>query len=394
MIIRELEKAIKRFDIDRYKMIFKPADDLRKDFIGRFPLSKIKEMKITEYVQGRGKEYRTFCYGIEWELGCLGLIVGATAKKFGIYFDKHTEDYVVTKYWKKSTIEQSFKFLRNQLYKLIEAGGREDIETLRDLHFSPMFKGKILSTYYPEKYLSVFSEDHLDFFIHSLDLDNELPENPDIFDKKRILTEFKLSHKVMAKWPLHAFAHFLYTEYPGDPRKKDETIQFLKGAELITGDFVSLKDNDANKVLVSGKGDYEKQHQAQQKLGERGEYVVLQYEIRKLKQHNIRKKPIQISSEDDTAGYDIESYNINGEKIFIEVKATNSTPADFKFFISANELSIAKELKDAYHIYVVFRPNSSQPEIFDIGNPFIEKDKVNLIPVNYKLHLKRTIEKD
>lgn len=62
---------------------------------------------------------------------------------------------------------------------------------------------------------------------------------------------------------------------------------------------------------------------------------------------------------------------------------------DFRIYVTGNEVSVASSLGKDYHVYVVFKPNSSRPEIFDLGNPFMEEGKVTLIPINYKLHLKK-----
>jgi len=46
---------------------------------------------------------------------------------------------------------------------LLEAGRANNLEAIRQIEISPMFKGKILFLYYPERYLNVFSEELLCF---------------------------------------------------------------------------------------------------------------------------------------------------------------------------------------------------------------------------------------
>lgn len=391
----EFDSAVKSFDLKRYKEIFRQAIAERDAFVKKFSIPFIKSMGIDDYVSGKyritGAE--TFCYVLERKLGCLGSIVGAPAHKFGIFFKNEVNEYVIAnRYWNKGSIPKSFAFLRSELAHLIVAGEIADMDTIRKSKFSPMFKGKILATYYPEDYLSIFSEEHIDYFIHRLDLDHMVKSDADINDKKQVLVQFKKSIPGMSKWSLHAFSHFLYTVYPGRPSDNDgETgnISYIEKIEMIDGDFISINDNDAPKATKPGKGDYAAQQRSRASLGERGEYIVMQYEREYLKKLGINKKPKQVSLTDDSLGYDSESYDETGAQVKIEVKATNAAPKDFHFFFTANELFAAEQYKENYRVYIVFKPNSSNPQILNLGNPFMEKDKMNLIPVTYKLHIQK-----
>lgn len=390
----EFEAAISTFDVKRHKNIIEPAEALRRDFVKRFSPARIRNLRIDEYAEGKGIKENNFCYELEWKLGALGKIVGASCSKFGIFYKKKINDYYITKAWRQGSLSSSFKYLRTELADLIEAGKTEMWDIIRASNFSPMFKGKILATYYPDTYLNIFSEEHLDFFIHSLDLDLKVKKGMDEFDKRNILVEFKNSVSEMSSWPLNAFSHFLYTVYPGKPQPSEknpsegkEEFEFFEGAEMIDGDFLSLSDDE--EPASSGKGDYERQNKKRKELGDRGEYVVMQYEIENLRKNGIRKKPKHVALEDDALGYDILSYSADGSKKYLEVKATNSNPKDFNFFLSANELTSAFKYGQAFHLYIVFKPHSARPKIFDIGNPFIEDGKVKLMPVNYRIHLQK-----
>lgn len=388
----EFDIAVKSFDLKHYKDIFKKSVSDRDSFVNKFNVQFIKNMGIDDYVSGKyflnGVE--TFCYILERRLNSLGHITGATAHKFGIFFKQGINDYVIgAKHWNKGSLDKSFAFLKAELAKLIEAGKIGDLESIRNSKFSPMFKGKILATYFPEDYLSIFSEAHIDYFIHRLDLDDKVKTNADIIDKKEALVQFKESIPEMSRWPLHAFSHFLYTTYPGRPFEgsNEYSIDYIQNVDFIDGDFTSL--SDTQKPSKPGKLDYVAQQKSRVQLGERGEYVAMWHEKAKLKRLGIKKKPKQVSLYDDSLGYDIESFNDDGSVLKIEVKATNSEPTDFQFFFTANELSAALMHKEHYCVYIVFKPNSANPKIFNIGNPFIENGKITLIPVSYRIHLKK-----
>lgn len=387
MNIIELNDAIQSFNLEQYKLIFKETEKKRQDFINHFSINHIRKMDIDEYVEGKDKSANIFCYALEHTLGAYGLIKGGSARKFGIYYSQEQNDYIITQNWNYGNPDESFKHLRKALIELIIAGENDDIDTIRQSLFSPMFKGKILATYFPDKYLSIFSEEHLDYYIHRLDLDHKVTSKTDILEKRKILVNFRNSNPTMAKWPLHAFSYFLYDKYPGSPKKSEDIGNYYESADFISGDFISV--NDKIEVIGHGKGDYVTQQRNQAKLGERGEYVVMQHEIDKLKRLKIKKVPIQQSLKDDSIGYDILSYTEDENPIYIEVKSTNLPPKDFHIYLTTNELTTALKYKNNYHVYIVFNPNAAKPIIFDWGNPFLEKEKITLIPINYKIHLKK-----
>ena len=101
-------------------------------------------------------------------------------------------------------------------------------------------------------------------------------------------------------------------------------------------------------------------------MGELAEEFVLKLETKKLK--NINKYPKQISHVDVTAGYDIVSYNKNGEEIYIEVKGFQN---NYSFHWSENEISVSKDLSDKYYIYCVRFENNKPLKIYTkIQNPY------------------------
>lgn len=382
-----IDDAIDAFDMTSYIEQYQQVEEYRKDFVKRFSLDRIRTMEIDEYVQGKRITVDNFCYELEWKLGSLGHISGSRINKFGIFYSQKRNQYEATERWKRNTIKESMLALRQELASLIEAGECGDMELIRKAPFSPMFKGKILATYYPEKYLSVFSLKHIEYFIHKLGLDHLVKPDYGILDKRCILVGFMRSDQRMNAWPLHAFAHLLYNYYPKAPKGQvDNSAETLK-IDTIAGDFISLEDKPSNRR--SGKADYELISRNNAALGERGEFIVMKHEKRKLKDSHIKKVPEQVSKKDDSCGYDIKSFDNSGEEIFIEVKTTNSLPNDFRIFITSNEFETARELGNKYHLYVVFNPNSSNPKIYDMGNPFIEEGKAKLIPVTYKLHLRK-----
>lgn len=125
------------------------------------------------------------------------------------------------------------------------------------------------------------------------------------------------------------------------------------------------------------------------RIGDLGELWALKYEIDKLKQiglHNlIDKIKHTAKDEGDGIGYDIQSFDGNGQKIYIEVKTTkggkNST-----FYITRTELERSKIEKENFYLYRLYNFNEDN-DTADIL--IIKGDLTNLcgFPTTYKINL-------
>ena len=92
------------------------------------------------------------------------------------------------------------------------------------------------------------------------------------------------------------------------------------------------------------------------KLGDEGEQLVETYEKEKLSGTGLESRVKRISILDDTAGYDIRSFERTGEEIWIEVKTTRAGLSR-QFYISSNEYEVSKEKSSKYRLYRLFNYN-------------------------------------
>jgi len=130
-----------------------------------------------------------------------------------------------------------------------------------------------------------------------------------------------------------------------------------------------------------------------QVIGDNAEIQVIEYEKKRLISFpELSEKIEHVAKDDVCAGYDIRSfesrYNEKGQPIprYIEVKAVSAF--DYKFYLSRNELAVAKLLKNTYFLYLL-PVESKNKYLFDslkiINNPY-----ANLIEKNS--HWNRTVE--
>lgn len=102
---------------------------------------------------------------------------------------------------------------------------------------------------------------------------------------------------------------------------------------------------------------------------------------------DLASKIERVSLKSDSFGYDIVSFEVNGDKRMIEVKATKAKIGKANFYLTANELKTANEIPNFY-IYMVYEVTEEIPKVWAIKNPFNPKtESTILIPTNYKVSI-------
>jgi hypothetical protein len=414
MNIHDLREAQVRYEKQKVAILEAREElyQIRSAFVRYFTRDKIRRMEIDDYVVGVDLPTKgfNFCYTLERQLDGLGRIIGATAFKFGVYYGRTKSDanykYRFTQKF-GDTYQQAFEGVKGTLFELLAAGANEDIEAIAENKFSPMFKGKILCTYFPERYLNIFSSDHLDFYLIQLDLDSEELIWSDPIYKREALIEFKNQDAIMKDWSIDLFANFLYSEYPGRPQWDEEnngdasdpladyrTPDFPANPEPsfieldILKPYTTVTKNKFSENSERDNPNYEKEARKLKKLGDRGEKIVMDLEKKRLVEANrsdLAKQIERVSLRSDALGYDILSFEVDGRKRFIEVKATRARVGPANFFYTANELKMADNC-DNYFIYMVYDVISASPKVWAIQNPFkpINENTVRA-PINYRI---------
>lgn len=403
MNYQELLEAKQTFRLHALEKDYKPFFKDRKEFVRRFNPAKIASMTIDEYVEGKQSK-NSFCYLLERKLKALGSISGINSSIFGVWYSSKHQAY---KYDSRfgNDYKEAYKLIKSSIVNLLKAGKLRDYDTIISNPLNSLVKGKILSIYYPDDYLNIFSKNHLDYYLRSFDLDTAELMKQNVVYKRDALLAFKNSDKDMKEWSIDMFAVFLHSHYPKSPAKAEEMAVKSKEEEL---NFSTLEDvSFVDLQLASGKPtspakshsgkpspDYEKEAKKYKKLGDRGEYIVIQAETRRLmKELSITeakaKKLIKwISRESDAFGFDIQSVNKDKTPRYIEVKATQRKVGDMDFYYTENEYEAAKKYGKDYYIYVVYEILTAHPKIWMIKNPFIKGEGINMRPVKYKVELR------
>lgn len=373
---------------------------LRNGFLERFPIKSLEAITLEQYALGLEDDYKdSFCYWVETKLQMFGNIHGSTAAKFGVYYGKRGDDTENKWRWTAWTNE-SFDKVRNELNYLIIAGNDMDFDAIEQNKLSKMFKGKILAIYFPDRYLNIYSYEHIKYFLKQLGV----VEYPAIELAKQKLLEIKNSNSVMRTWSNLKFSNFLYTYFSEVKRKDAEEINEetpeIVGKTLVfyksTGEYHAIKQNGPITTSTEAvkrrpyKPDYQRASEHKQKTGREGEIAVLNFEKETLissGRQDLADKVAHVSENDDSLGYDILSFDsVTGEEKHIEVKTTSGTKNSFvDFYITDNELRhLASD--SHYSIYYITGIYSNSPKIKELNMEQLRNKIAELSsPVLYKV---------
>lgn len=108
-------------------------------------------------------------------------------------------------------LQEAFEKIRKSILDIIDAGEKNDTEALiSNKILSPTFKGKILSVYFPKRFLNIYSEEFLNHYLNKFNLLTDEILNSDPIIKRQALLDFKDSDEIMKAWSIEIFSEFLY----------------------------------------------------------------------------------------------------------------------------------------------------------------------------------------
>lgn len=363
--------AIDRGDLDEFHA--KPE----------FKRENILFLKKEQYALGLGNK-DVFCNWMENKLRGYGSLKGGSSSVFGIWYGTRNKGaapigYQCIKKYENSPfdIDKSFEAIKKDLLELLIAGEYEDYQKIDNNKLANIFKSKILSVYYPEKYLCIFKKEHLINIKNLLEI--ELFDEDSIWDIKKSIFEWQKEH--MPHLNIWSFMQALYKEFY--PEIDGEYTSPKKTLTLYSIDYI--KTINLN-IIVGGSGkppNYQEKQAKQSRVGRNGEELVLEYERQKLKGY--RKQPVDFSM-DLSKHFDILSYDMTtGNEIHIEVKTKNNFKEGLDFYLTNHEKHQLEN--DPYYALYYVTDIYTQPKLFiiDITKMQGETPEIVLEPTVYRV---------
>jgi len=190
-----------------------------------------------------------------------------------------------------------------------------------------------------------------------------------------------------------------YDEIINDPQAENldiivESTLKIQKASTLDYQIPSFKPRDRElkkrKVSIVYVAKQKRRTQQSKKIGTAGEEHVYEYEFNKLKKLNkedLAKKIQRHYANNEYPGWDITSYNEQGEEIYIEVKSTSGKIIN-SVEITENEWRAAANKYNKYYIYLVNNALTKDIKIIEkINNPksLVDKNTIELSPSVFEL---------
>jgi hypothetical protein len=343
LISKELKAFSQNFDT-QYE---NSAASARGEFLRSFPLSSLKNLKLDKYVIGLGKG--TFCYGVEVQTKSWANVTGSTSAKFGIYYGKTNSD---SKMQYRSNVKfgrntaDAFEKVKTSLLELLTDGEKLNFKAIDDNPLSQMFKAKILSLYFPGKYLNVCSADHLAQISSELGLEEGLLSS----EYQHRLLKVKDSNGDTKTWSNPKFMSFLYQKY----------IYETLGSSLQSRIAKPRK-------VTRRKVDFKELQRIWDELGKKSEEFAIGWERDRLAGLGYDSLIGKIKDRRDypSYGYDFLSFTAAHIERFIEVKSLRYDRKEkcYRFFLSENEYAVANSTvsNGEYYFYLVKYGKDGEP---------------------------------
>ena len=224
MSIETLNEKAEKYSLS--DEIIDKRENERLSFIEKFPLNKLKELRIDQYAAGTDKN--SFCYWLEFKKIGFG-IGGGNASKFGIYRTKNKGELVyATGYGKNKTYlddnsaKKYYSQILSKIHEALELTKKDQIDKIKELEIPiwNMVLLKILSNYYPEKFLTIASPTVLIKCAKKLGLnDIDLSSNNSIqinYECKKNIS----SNSIYSSWSYEKIGTFIWENFDGENEKK------------------------------------------------------------------------------------------------------------------------------------------------------------------------------
>lgn len=230
--------------------IFEMREKARLEFVEKFPLENLKNLKLEEYTGYGNKE--TFTYGLEFKEIAMG-IKGGNAGKFGIYLNKEKK-YVYGKGKNSQILEYNEAALEFEKIKTYIIDSLENVKENRyeeiNIEICPVWDIvllKILFIYYPEKFLPIGDTSTLKLIAMEFKIQYELRNTNYIFENA-LINEKVRENLFFKDWNYDKLGSFLWENFSTGKNDfyligsmYDKTYMFEK---MIENQCVSIGWND------------------------------------------------------------------------------------------------------------------------------------------------------
>ncbi len=226
---RDLLEEFKQTKLSETLKWAEKAEAERAKFVSDYPIESIPGLTLEGYLiakKGYGKQ-DSFCHRLRH--GMVASMGNAFPNVFGIYL--RGSELALSPTFAKMfghDYDGAFRYIKNEIYELLLAMGKDDYETIQACRLNSLFKNKLLLIYFPDKMLPVCARDTLNAYCDCVHLSYD-PEE-DMLVQNRELLDLKESIPELSEWNNSVFMRFcdwLWREkktLDGPAMKKDKSV--------------------------------------------------------------------------------------------------------------------------------------------------------------------------
>src|SRR5690242_7477714 len=145
------------------------AEELRHEFIERFPMDRWAELPLDSYALGREVEGGSYCWWLEFKTRPVGSMSGGSAKKHLIWWAKNEGVWRYPKEY--GSVEEAWAAVHDgfeQTFQLASEGRFEETDDVIALSTAAALRLKTLYMYFPDELLPISSRSHLQRYLSEL----------------------------------------------------------------------------------------------------------------------------------------------------------------------------------------------------------------------------------
>ncbi|MFW6238461.1 MAG: AAA family ATPase [Halanaerobiales bacterium] len=211
--MKNLNFHISRFEEEFDEEILQKAENLRQQFVEKFPLEKLQELPLERYALGLDDKEESLCWWLEYNTNILGSIRGGSAHKHKIFYSRKKESWQYPDKYENE--RQAWQALRGELYTFLTSfreGNYDsfvDYELIDTMH---MVRNKLLYMYFPEQVLPIYSNRDVNTLLAYFGVDTEEIEKMDEVKANLKLREVINDIKSLQRWGGQKFMRLAYRE--------------------------------------------------------------------------------------------------------------------------------------------------------------------------------------
>lgn len=178
------------------------AEVIRKNFVKAFPVETIQNLSLDEYLIGKkniGVE-QSFCRRMRYDLQWCSSLGNVRFDIFGIYYDSKGNIALSKTFHNMfgDDITSAFEYIKKEVTAVLYAAAEDDYSRIVSSKLNSSFRYKLITTYYPDKFIPVVTNNVLNEYCYRVGLSIN-PNEPMIY-RNLALKEWKDQNKETSDW--------------------------------------------------------------------------------------------------------------------------------------------------------------------------------------------------